>query len=127
MSSDESELWSAALEEYAANMSAQEFRAFTARVRPPDDDPLAPTDPAARATRQHWQAKVRQLLSVPSDHNGARGTGIKPVDLTQHLPEQPETPQPAGFSPNRAQSHTGTPPTETNLQRIQRIRQEGHY
>jgi hypothetical protein len=78
----------ASVEEYLAGLSDEDWRALSARVRPP-----MPTDPVtARASIAH---KAGQLLAVERDENGPVGSFSAAVAARapQQSP-QPEQPTP---------------------------------
>ncbi|MCV7101538.1 hypothetical protein [Mycobacterium palustre] len=70
---DPAALFRAALEEHAANMTTDEFRAFTMRVRPPGEtQPLAqqPADPAQAHQQVMASLAAKRQTLPPVDANG---------------------------------------------------------
>jgi len=95
----------ASVEEYLAGLSNEDWRALSARVRPPE-----PVDPVS--SRQSVAAKAGQLWAVTQqcDENGYQGIAAAAAAKARPVPAQPEPPAPQGFAANRAQSASGDGP-----------------
>jgi hypothetical protein len=70
----------ASVEEYLASLSDGDWRALSARVRPP-------TDPAS--ARASIATKAQQMWETPRDHNGPTGPGSFAAAAQSRAPKPP--------------------------------------